>query len=157
MLDIVLYEPEIPPNTGNIGRLCVANNLRLHLIKPLGFELNDKYLKRAGMDYWQYLDFTIHVNWSALCSCLGVNKTYWFFSTKGRKTYWQPSYQVNDVLVFGPETRGLPVNLLKNNSLNTVCIPMFGDKQRSLNLSTSVGIASYEALRQIKLITNAGY
>ena len=150
MLQIVLYQPEIPPNTGNIGRLCVANDLKLHLVEPLGFEINDKYLKRSGMDYWQYLNLKIHKNWQALKTDLGDENNYWFFTTKAQTAHWSVKFSENDILVFCPETRGLPAEILNENQNNCLLIPMFGEYKRSLNLSTSVGIATYEALRQIK-------
>jgi tRNA (cytidine/uridine-2'-O-)-methyltransferase len=152
VLNIVLYEPEIPPNTGNIGRLCVSNNLKLHLIEPLGFEISDKYLKRSGMDYWKYLDLKIHKDWSSLRQFLGIhNKNYWFFTTKASISYWSVQFQAEDILVFGPETRGLPKSLLEANLDNCLSIPMLGNYTRSLNLATSVGIAAYEALRQLHI------
>lgn len=151
MLEIVLYQPEIPPNTGNIGRLCVSNDLNLHLIEPLGFEITDKYLRRSGMDYWQYLNLKIHKSWQDLKSFLGANRNYWFFTTKAQKSHWLNRFDKNDVLVFGPETRSLPLEILQENPNNCLLIPMFGQHKRSLNLSTSVGIASYEALRQIQI------
>ncbi|MFN5538683.1 MAG: tRNA (cytidine(34)-2'-O)-methyltransferase [Candidatus Melainabacteria bacterium] len=151
MLDIVLYQPEIPPNTGNIGRLCVSNDLRLHLVEPLGFEISDKQLKRSGMDYWQYLNLTIHKDWNELISFFGESRNYWFFTTKTEKSFWSAEFQENDILVFGPETRGLPEELLNQNPQRCLTIPMLGKHKRSLNLSTSAGVAVYEALRQISL------
>ncbi len=151
MLNIVLYQPEIPPNTGNIGRLCVSNDLKLHLVEPLGFELSDKYLLRAGMDYWKYLDLTIHKSFDELKNSLGEEYNYWFFSSKAKKSLWSANFTKNDVLVFGPETRGLPKEILEPNEAHCLQIPMHGEKHRSLNLSVSVGIATYEAIRQITL------
>lgn len=150
MLNIVLFQPEIPQNTGNIGRLCVCNGLTLHLIKPLGFEITDKQLKRSGLDYWQYLKLEIHENWQEFY--LNKEKArFWFLTTKASKTLWEANFQENDYLVFGPETKGLPPEL-RSNSENSILIPMFSsDYKRSLNLSTSAGIVAYEALRQIKL------
>jgi len=149
-LQIVLYQPEIPFNTGNIGRLCVSNDLSLHLIKPLGFSLDDKYLKRAGLDYWQYLDLKIHESFEELQEYLGKNRNYWYLTTKTQKAYWDIQFTSNDVLVFGQETRGLPSELLAENQTNCLRIPMYSEKNsRSLNLSTSVGIVLYEALRQL--------
>jgi len=154
MIDIVLYEPEIPPNTGNIGRLCASNQLCLHLVEPLGFKISNSYLKRAGLDYWNFLDFKIHPSWSDLKKHLGEERNYWFFTTKATKSYWSTKFMRKDVLVFGPETRGLPKSLIEANFQNALLIPMFAKQKRSLNLSTSVGIATYEALRQIKLREN---
>ncbi|MDJ0625931.1 MAG: tRNA (cytidine(34)-2'-O)-methyltransferase [Candidatus Caenarcaniphilales bacterium] len=149
MIEIVLYQPEIPPNTGNIGRLCVCNDLRLHLIQPLGFSIEDKYLKRSGMDYWQHLKLNVHESFDALRKNLGFERKYWFFTTKAKSSIWETSFAKDDVLVFGPETRGLPAEILQQNQNYQVLIPMLSTNKRSLNLATSVGIASYEALRQI--------
>ncbi|MDX1919244.1 MAG: tRNA (cytidine(34)-2'-O)-methyltransferase [Candidatus Caenarcaniphilales bacterium] len=152
MLNIVLFEPEIPQNTGNIGRLCVCNGLNLHLIKPLGFEISDKYLKRSGLDYWQYLKINIYENWQEFYSPRH-NSQFWFLTTKAQKTLWQVKFKEDDYLVFGPESRGLPLEL-RANPENSLLIPMFSeDYKRSLNLSTSVGIVAYEALRQIKILS----
>ena len=150
MIEVVLYEPEIPSNTGNIGRLCVSNNLRLHLIEPLGFSLDDKHLKRSGLDYWPHLDLQVHKNWSALISALGAGKNYYLFTTKATKSFWSVKFKPEDVLVFGPETRGLPKSLLDEHKENCLKIPMLGAKHcRSLNLASSASIAVYEALRQL--------
>lgn len=149
MLEIVLYEPEIPPNTGNIGRLCVSNDLRLHLVEPLGFSLSDKQLKRSGLDYWDKLQLKVHKNWQALKDFLGPARNYYYFTTKAQQAYWSVKFQKDDVLVFGPETRGLPQSLLDENKESCLLIPMLGSTYyRSLNLSTCAGIAIYEALRQ---------
>lgn len=145
-LNVVLLEPEIPQNTGNISRTCAATDTALHLIRPLGFEITDKHLKRAGLDYWQYLDLTYYDGWADFVeknngACL------YFFSTKARLCYTDIEYGDNVFLVFGKETAGLPEELLRANEEHCVRIPMFGEL-RSLNLSNSVAIAVYEALRQ---------
>jgi tRNA (cytidine/uridine-2'-O-)-methyltransferase len=153
MLHIVLHQPEIPPNTGNIGRLCASNDLEMHLVKPLGFELSDKYLKRAAMDYWMSLKYKIHEDWEGLLEHFGEEANYWFFTTKAQKSFWSANFAANDILVFGSETKGLPATILNSQPQKCLKIPMLGHSYRSLNLSTSVGIASYEALRQVSLTT----
>lgn len=147
MLHVVLVEPEIPPNTGNIARLCLAAGARLHLIKPLGFSLDEKHLQRAGMDYWHLCD--IH-QWDSLAALLGAepNSRFFYFTTKASRDYWDESFQDGDFLVFGRESRGLPESLLRENSDYCLKIPM-KPEARSLNLATSVGIALYEAMRQV--------
>lgn len=144
-LNIVMVEPEIPQNTGNVARTCAATGARLHIVKPMGFAIDDKKLKRAGLDYWQYLDITFYEN---LDDFFEKNKgNYFFFTTKGRKTHSQVVYPDNSYLFFGKETRGLPEELLIKYPESCVRIPMHGGI-RSLNLSNSVAIAVYEALRQ---------
>jgi len=146
MLHVVLVEPEIPPNTGNIARLCLAAGARLHLIKPLGFSLDEKHLQRAGMDYWHLCD--IH-QWDSLTALHNAepNARFFYFTTKASRVYWDASFQDGDFLVFGRESRGLPESLLRENSDHCLKIPM-KPEARSLNLATSVGIALYEAIRQ---------
>ncbi|MDD5455564.1 MAG: tRNA (cytidine(34)-2'-O)-methyltransferase [Candidatus Margulisbacteria bacterium] len=146
MFNILLYEPEIPPNTGNIARLCLATNCKLFLKRPLGFSIKDKDLKRAGLDYWHNVNITIIDSLDEIYALL-PDSCFYFFSTKAKKSYFEVSYKINDVLVFGPETRGLPQNLIIDNP-NTLTIPMFNKQVRSLNLATSVGIVLYEAIRQ---------
>ncbi len=144
-MNIVLFEPEIPQNTGNIVRTCAATHSRLHLIKPLGFELSDKYLKRAGLDYWSDCDITVYENFDDFKS---KNKgRYFYASTKSAQRYDKVDFLPDDYLIFGPETRGLPEDLLHDNYGSCIRIPMFSDL-RSLNLSNSVAIILYEALRQ---------
>jgi len=145
--NIVLYEPEIPSNTGNIGRLCVGTHSVLHLIKPMKFLLNDKYLKRAGLDYWDKLQIEIHDSWEDFITKYAEVQKY-YFSTKAKKVYSDISFCDGDFLVFGPETRGLPENLLKTNWEYAYTIPMTKDI-RSINLSNSVAIILYEGIRQI--------
>ncbi len=146
-LNIVLYQPEIPQNTGNIARMCAANKLKLHLIEPMGFELSDKYLKRAALDYWEFLDYEIYPSWEKFLEA--VNGKLWMFSTKVTKSYWDAGYQRGDYLVFGPETRGLPVELLDEYKETSVTIPMRSENVRSLNLASTVQTAYYEAFRVI--------
>ena len=146
MLNIVLYEPEIPANTGNIGRTCVATNTRLHLIEPLGFSLEEKQLKRAGMDYWKDLDVTTYVNWADFCEKNPEAKVY-YATTKARHVYSEVSYEPDCYIMFGKESAGIPEEILKEHPETCVRIPMVGET-RSLNLSNSVAIVLYEALRQ---------
>ena len=146
-LNIVLVEPEIPQNTGNIARTCAATGARLHIIKPMGFTIDDKKLKRAGLDYWYLLDLTYYEN---LDDFFGKNPEgkYFFFTTKGRKTHSDAVYTDKSFLIFGKETKGLPEELLLEHPDECVRIPMIDDA-RSLNLSNSVAIGVYEALRQM--------
>lgn len=146
MLNIVLYEPEIPANTGNIGRTCVATNTRLHLIEPLGFSLEEKQLKRAGMDYWKDLDVTTYVNWADFCQKNPDAKIY-YATTKARHVYSEVNYEPDCYIMFGKESAGIPEEILKDNPDTCVRIPMMGEI-RSLNLSNSVAVVLYEALRQ---------
>ncbi len=144
-LHIVLVEPEIPQNTGNIARTCAATGAVLHLIEPLGFEISDRYLKRAGLDYWQYLELYTYPNLPAFFE---KNKgSYYFFTTKGKKNYAQVTYEGEVYLFFGKETRGLPEDLIRENLSRAVRLPM-RENIRSLNLSNTVAIAVYEVLRQ---------
>ena len=145
-LNIVLFEPEIPANTGNIGRSCVATNTRLHLIEPLGFSLEEKQLKRAGMDYWKDLDVTTYVNWEDFCEKNPDAKIY-FATTKARHVYSDVNYESDCYIMFGKESAGIPEEILKDHPDTCVRIPMVGET-RSLNLSNSVAIVLYEALRQ---------
>lgn len=146
VLNIVLVEPEIPQNTGNIARTCAATGARLHLVEPMGFKVDDKKLKRAGLDYWYLLDITYYKN---LDDFFERNKdgSFYYFSTKADKVYSDIEYPDNAYLVFGKETKGLPEKLLYENHDTTVRIPMINDA-RSLNLSNSVAIGVYEVLRQ---------
>lgn len=145
-LNIVLYEPEIPANTGNIGRTCVATGTKLHLIEPLGFRLDEKSIRRAGMDYWKDLDVKTYVNWREFCEKNPEAKLY-YATTKGRKLYSDAAYEPDCYLVFGRESAGIPEEILKENPDTCIRIPMLGET-RSLNLSNSVAIVLYEALRQ---------
>ena len=145
-LNIVLLEPEIPANTGNIGRTCVATDTRLHLIEPLGFSLSEKALKRAGMDYWGQLDVTTYVNYEDFLQKNSKAKIY-YATTKGRHVYSDVQYEEDCYIMFGKESAGIPEEILKDHPNECVRIPMIGET-RSLNLSNSVAIVLYEALRQ---------
>jgi len=145
-INVVLLEPEIPQNTGNISRTCAATDCALHLIKPLGFTITDSRLKRAGLDYWHDLDLNYYENWSEFEKQHG-GKNLYYFSTKARLCYTEVSYTDEVWLVFGKETAGLPEKLLRENEKRCLRIPMLGDT-RSLNLSNSAAIAVYEVLRQ---------
>ena len=145
-MNIVLHEPEIPENTGNIGRTCVATGSVLHLIKPLGFVIDDKHLKRAGLDYWPKLEYRIYENYEDfLAKNPGAN--IYYATTKAHKTYTDVSFGPDDYIMFGKETAGIPEEILVDNEENCIRIPMVGDI-RSLNLGNSVAIVLYEALRQ---------
>ncbi len=146
MLNIVLLEPEIPANTGNIGRTCVAAGARLHLIEPLGFSLSEKALKRAGMDYWKSLDVTTYIDYQDFLDRNPGAKIY-MATTKARKVYTEASYEPDCYIMFGKESAGIPEEILVENKENCVRIPMIGDI-RSLNLGNSAAIILYEALRQ---------
>lgn len=145
-LNIVLYEPEIPANTGNIGRTCAATGARLHLIEPLGFQLSEKAIKRAGMDYWRELDVTRYLNWQDFLAKNPGAKIY-MATTKARKAYTEVSYEPDCYIMFGKESAGIPEELLLENQKRSIRIPMIGET-RSLNLSNAAAIVLYEALRQ---------
>lgn len=145
-LNLVLVEPEIPQNTGNIARTCAATGARLHLVKPMGFAIDDKKLKRAGLDYWNLLDITYYENINEFFEKTKGGK-YFMFSTKGTHRHSDVSYPDNCYLLFGKETKGLPEELLMQYPENTLRIPMINEA-RSLNLSNSVAVAAYEVLRQ---------
>lgn len=142
---IVLYQPEIPPNTGNIGRLCVATDTALHLIEPLGFQLTDRQVKRAGLDYWPHLDLHRHRDWEAFRQAAGGRRIV-AVETSGTMAHWDWRYEPDDMLLFGPETVGLPERLLAD--LPVVRIPQWGPV-RSLNLSNAAAIVLMEAFRQL--------
>ncbi len=144
---IVLIEPEIPPNTGNIARLCGATGTILHLVGPLGFSMDDRYLKRAGLDYWEAIDVR---RWSSLEELLSnyPDARCWYTSKKAARSYTEADFHPGDFLVFGKETTGLPDSLLEADPQYAIRIPIFNDRVRSLNLSTAAGIVLYEALRQ---------
>ncbi|MAS40097.1 MAG: tRNA (uridine(34)/cytosine(34)/5-carboxymethylaminomethyluridine(34)-2'-O)-methyltransferase TrmL [Porticoccaceae bacterium] len=148
MLNIVLIEPEIPPNTGNIIRLCANTGFALHLVKPLGFELDDKRLKRAGLDYREWQQIRVHSDWEHCRGALGDGRRY-AFTTRGRRHHTAPRYRAGDCLIFGPETRGLSDTLLGQLSPEQwLRIPM-QPGSRSMNLANTVAVASYEAWRQL--------
>jgi tRNA (cytidine/uridine-2'-O-)-methyltransferase len=146
MFNVVLVEPEIPPNTGNVGRLCLATGSTLHLIKPLGFSLDDRQLKRAGLDYWEDVDVRTWDSLGELRRAQPTTARYFFVTTKTKRAYWDVKFQPGDFLVFGRETKGLPEDLLAANVGDCITIPMQGT--RSLNLATAVGIVLFEAVRQ---------
>ncbi|MBI1858834.1 MAG: tRNA (cytidine(34)-2'-O)-methyltransferase [Candidatus Melainabacteria bacterium] len=171
--NIVLVKPEIPPNTGNIARLCAATNTKLHLVHPLGFEITDKELKRAGLDYWRLLDIKEYTSWHNFVTARNVSDphallgagsavsigiasalprndkiNHWYFSTSGEKNIWDVEFDPGDYLIFGSETKGLDEKILNENQNKIISIPMNG-LTRSINLSTAVGIVLYEALRQV--------
>ncbi|WP_461613751.1 tRNA (cytidine(34)-2'-O)-methyltransferase [Clostridium sp. Marseille-QA1073] len=147
-LNIVLFQPEIPQNTGNIGRTCVLTNCKLHLIKPLGFSLEEKEIKRAGLDYWPLLDIEIHESYEALREKYKEG-TFYFCTTKGEKFYSDVSFKEGDFLVFGRESKGLP-DYIRNDNIDTLIrVPMINTTTRSLNLSNTVAIIAYEGLRQL--------
>lgn len=153
MLHIVLYRPEIAPNTGNIGRMCALTNSRLHLIHPLGFVINDRNLRRAGMDYWRALDVHEHADWDAFRRSPHAPRRLWLFTTKAGRSFWQAGFQAGDGLVFGNEGSGAPDWLhAEVGEEFRVTIPQANPALRSLNLSTAAGIACYEALRQTGLL-----
>lgn len=149
MLHIVLIEPEIPQNTGNIARLCVAAGARLHLVAPLGFSLDEKKVKRAGMDYWEKLDLRTWNGFTELRTAHPGGR-FWFLSSKVERPYWSVKFDDGDFLVFGRESKGLPASLLAAHAEHSVTIPMT-EGTRSLNLATSAGIVLYEAIRQNSL------
>jgi len=145
--NIVLIEPEIPPNTGNIARLCAATGTALHLVGKLGFSTDDRYLKRAGLDYWEFVDLHYWDDLDALKSRYPDSR-YFYLSTKVDRSYLEVRFAPGDFIVFGKETKGLPEELLAANPDTSITIPMPSEHVRSLNLSTSAGIVLYEALRQ---------
>lgn len=146
-LHIALVEPQIPPNTGNVARLCAATGIALHLVEPLGFRIDDRELKRAGLDYWSNVHVIVHPSFAAFIEkTAGIRR--WFLSTHAHKPYTQADFAPGDMLVFGKETAGLPKTLLSEYEANCLRIPMREGSVRSLNLSTSVGILAYAALAQ---------
>lgn len=151
MLHIVLFEPEIPQNTGNIGRLCAITKSRLHLIHPLGFVITDKQLRRSGMDYWDSLDLHHHADWAAFRTSEAAPRRRWLFTTKAEQGFWDVTFADGDGLVFGNEGYGSPDWLHQDiGDAHRVTIPQADPELRSLNLSTAVGIATYEAMRQLR-------
>lgn len=148
--NIVLIEPEIPNNTGNIGRLALATGSHLHLVKPFGFELNDKRLKRAGLDYWQHISLHTYESVDEF-SAIHSEKSLVYFSSHGTKSHWSINYQDDMFLVFGKESVGLSEEIIQNNQSKLYKIPLYNEHIRSLNLANSVGIAVYEGLRQLNI------
>lgn len=153
MLRVALFEPEIPQNTGNIARLCAATQTELHIVGVTGFRLDDRAVRRAGLDYWDEVSLHRHRDLEGLSEFLPRARLV-YFSTKAERSLWEFKFEPADCLVFGPETRGLPEEVLRRNWGRCLTIPMFNSKVRSLNLANSVAIAVYEALRQTQIVTN---
>ncbi len=149
MLHVALFEPEIPPNTGNIARLCAATDTHLHIVGVTGFRMDDRTLKRSGLDYWEYVTLSRHIDLDALRTALPASRL-WFLTTKTDKRYSDAAFADGDCFVFGPETRGLPEDVLTAERDRCLTIPMSNSNVRSLNLATSVGIVLFEAIRQIR-------
>ena len=149
LLHVVLVEPEIPPNTGSIARLCAANALRLHLVEPLGFTIDDKQLKRAGLDYWPFVDLCVHRDWAAFDAAARPSRRI-LYSARAERSYLEVRHRPGDWLLFGGESKGLPRAVLEANRTSTFGIPMETTRVRSLNLSNAVSVVAYEALRQIR-------
>jgi tRNA (cytidine/uridine-2'-O-)-methyltransferase len=147
-MNVVLVEPEIPPNTGNVARLCAVTRTRLHLVEPLGFDMDDARLRRAGMDYWNHLDWRRWRDWKSFGDSVDHGATLWFVESGGPRAYTEARFEVNDYLVFGRETAGLPRPMLEASRNQWLRIPMFHPETRSLNLSNAVALVLYEALRQ---------
>ena len=147
-MHVVLFQPEIPPNTGSVARLCAATLTPLHLIEPLGFKIDDKHLKRAGLDYWPFVDLHVRKSWDEFMSGAKPARLL-YFTKKVERSYTSVRYDDDDYLVFGPETRGLPAQVLEVNGDHSFRIPMTGSGVRSLNLSNAVAIVLYEGLRQL--------
>jgi tRNA (cytidine/uridine-2'-O-)-methyltransferase len=147
-MQVVLVEPEIPPNTGNVARLCAATRSILHLVEPFGFDLSDRTLRRAGMDYWQHVEWHRWKNWEQFVSHQPNDAQFWLVESEGARLYSEAEYGAGDYLVFGRETAGLPARLLERHRDRCVRIPMFSLQARSLNLSNCVALVLFEALRQ---------
>jgi len=143
---IVLVAPQIPPNTGSIGRLCAGNDVPLHLVEPLGFELSDRYLKRAGLDYWPHIPLSVHPNLDEVLS-QHPDAPQWYFSARATRPYWEANFRGDELLIFGSETKGLPADVKQANADRLLTIPHNGNI-RSLNLATAVAAVFYEVLRQ---------
>ncbi len=156
-MHVVLVQPQIPPNTGNVARLCAVTGSRLHLIAPLGFSLDDKHLRRAGLDYWDKVHASTHASFEELLADEGVARDrLHLFTARARRTLWQTRFRAGDFLVLGEEARGLPDEVLERYADRTVRVPMIGNPTaRSLNLSTCTGIVLYEALRQVHQVQPA--
>lgn len=149
MLNVVLVRPEIPPNTGNVGRLCHASGTALHLVGPLGFSLDDRRLLRAGLDYWRELSPSLWPDYEAFLAGIPASSRLWLLSAKASRPYWEAEFGDGDFLLFGSETRGLPASLLSGNPDKCLTIPQIAG--RSLNLATAVGIVLYEGVRQLSV------
>lgn len=146
ILHVVLYRPEIPLNTGSIGRTCVAAGAKLWLVRPLGFRLDDRHLRRAGLDYWEHLAWEVVDDWQALCDKLAGHQ-FWYATKRAERTVWEARFQSGDVLVFGSESHGLPRSMVEPDSVHALRIPMRSEA-RSLNLANAASIVVYEAIRQ---------
>jgi tRNA (cytidine/uridine-2'-O-)-methyltransferase len=149
MIHVVLFQPEIPQNTGNVGRMCALTRSRLHLVHPLGFKITDRNLRRAGMDYWFSLDVHEHADWKAFRASAAAPRRLWLFTTRTSRVFWDARFEDGDGLVFGNEGGGAPEWMHGELAESRVTIPHANPELRSLNLSTAAGIAAYEALRQI--------
>jgi tRNA (cytidine/uridine-2'-O-)-methyltransferase len=147
-MNVVLVEPEIPPNTGNVARLCAATRSRLHLVEPFGFRLEDRDLKRAGMDYWQHVEWRRWPDWTAFRAAQPADARLWFIESGGPRLYTEVAFGPDDYLIFGRETAGLPRPLIEADPARWLRLPMFNPAARSLNLANCVGIVLFEALRQ---------
>ncbi len=150
MINVVLVTPEIPHNTGAAGRLCLATGARLHLVKPLGFSLDDRQVRRVGLDYWKDVDLQVWESWDEFAAETSEERKF-YLTTKSKNPHWDMEFRDGDYLVFGCETKGLPESLLEKNHEHTLTVPMVENGTRSLNLATSVGIVLYEAVRQVGL------
>ena len=150
-MDVVLFEPDIPWNTGNVGRTCLATGCQLNLVGELGFSLDAAQVKRSGLDYWERVQPRVHADWDAFLSTARPRAPFYFFSTKGKLDFWQASYQPEGYLIFGCETKGLPPMFHERYGDQMYRIPIVQGSVRSLNLSTAAGIVIYEALRQVNL------
>jgi tRNA (cytidine/uridine-2'-O-)-methyltransferase len=148
-MHIVLYEPDIPGNTGNVGRSCVATGSTLHLVGKLGFSLDDAHVKRSGLDYWEKVNLVKYKDWESFLNSVPSGASFYFFSKKAKRDYWEATFTPESYLIFGCETSGLPAPIHERYPSQLYRIPMLPDSVRSLNLSTSVGVVLYEALRQI--------
>ena len=149
LFHIVLMKPEIPHNTGAIGRLCVGLGCPLHLIRPLGFHLSDEYVRRAGLDYWEFLDLSVHNTWEDFLESVKPTRMH-FLSTKGKKSLYDCQLEEGDAIIFGSESKGLPPDIYARYADSLFKIPMPGEHARSINLANAVSIAAYEAYRQLK-------
>lgn len=150
LFNIVMFHPEIPHNTGAAGRLALATGSSLHLIKPLGFSLDEKHVRRTGLDYWANVDLHVWESLEDLKQAASPEARFWYLSTKAARTHWEAEFRRGDYLVFGPESRGLPESMLKEHADTALTIPMPGAGSRSLNLSTAVAVVLYEGLRQLQ-------
>ncbi len=155
-IHVALLAPEIPWNTGNLGRTCLAAGARLHLIRPLGFSLEDRYLKRAGLDYWRHVEPRIWPTWDAFSAALPTLGEPFFFSAEAGRDLWSVSFPDNPVLIFGSETAGLPDEVRRDHADRLIAIPMRRGPIRSLNLSTAAAVAVYEASRQLRSLPGGG-